>query len=345
MIKAGIVGITGYAGQQLYYILNNHSNVEIKFIAARSNIGICISELYGNYSKIIQQKCIGIDEIDENLEDIDVLFLALPHGTAFEMVEKAYKKGVKVIDLGADYRIDDKDVYENWYNVEHKNPHLIKESVYGLCEINREKIKEAKIIANPGCYTTASILALYPLIKNNIIDEKKVIIDAASGTSGAGRGAKVPNLFCEVNENYKAYGVATHRHTPEIEQELTKAGDSEVLVSFTPHLVPMNRGILATCYGFLKREVTEDEIKNIYEKEYENEEFIRLLEKLPDTKWVSGTNLCDIFFKIDERTGRIVVISAIDNLVKGAAGQAVQNMNIMFGLNETEGIDNLAMLP
>lgn len=345
MIKAGIVGATGYAGQQLFYILNNHKDVEVKFISAHSSVGVCISELYGNYSNIIQQKCIGMDKAIESLDSIDVIFLALPHGTAFELVEKAYKKGVKVIDLGADYRIDDHKVYENWYNVKHENPELIKEAVYGLCEINREKIKGSSIVANPGCYTTAGILAMYPLVKHGIVDEKKVVIDAASGTSGAGRSANVNNLFCEINENYKAYGVTNHRHTPEIEQELTKAGGSEVLISFTPHLVPMNRGILATCYGFLKKDVTHDMIKEIYEKEYGDERFIRLLEKFPETRWVRGTNFCDISFKIDERTGRIVVVSAIDNLVKGAAGQAVQNMNILFGLNESEGIDNLAMAP
>lgn len=345
MIKAGIVGATGYAGQQLYYILNNHNDVEVKYISAHSSVGVCISELYGNYSNIIHEKCIGMEEAIERLDEIDVVFLALPHGTAFELVEKAYNKGVKVIDLGADYRIDDASVYEDWYNVKHKNPELIKESVYGLCEINREKIKDAKIIANPGCYTTASILAMYPLVKHGIVDEKKIVIDAASGTSGAGRSAKMDNLFCEVNENYKAYGVTNHRHTPEIEQELSKAGNSEVLISFTPHLVPMNRGILATCYGFLKKDVTDEMIKEIYEKEYGNEKFIRLLEAMPQTRWTRGTNLCDISFKIDKRTGRIVVISAIDNLVKGAAGQAVQNMNIIFGLNEGEGIDNIAMAP
>lgn len=345
MIKAGIVGATGYAGQQLYYILNNHKNVKVEFISAHSSVDVCISELYGNYRNIIQQKCIDMNEAIERLDDIDVIFLALPHGTAFDLVEIAYKKGVKVIDIGADYRIDDAKVYEDWYNVEHKNPELIKEAVYGLCEIKRDRIKEAKIIANPGCYTTASILAMYPLIKHGLVDEKKVIIDAASGTSGAGRSAKVDNLFCEVNENYKAYGVTNHRHTPEIEQELTKASNEEVLISFTPHLVPMARGILATCYGFLKEEVSEEKVKEIYEEEYGKEPFIRLLDVFPQTKWVRGTNLCDISFKIDKRTGRIVVISAIDNLVKGAAGQAVQNMNIIFGFEETEGIDNLAMAP
>ncbi|MEG0371938.1 MAG: N-acetyl-gamma-glutamyl-phosphate reductase [Clostridium sp.] len=344
MIKVGIVGATGYAGQQLYYILNSHKDVEIVFISAHSNAGEYISELYGNYSNVIQHKCIGMDESIERLNEIDVIFLALPHGSAFELVEKAYNLGVRVIDLGADYRIDDVGTYEEWYNVKHKNPEIIKHSVYGLCEINREKIKNAKIIANPGCYPTASILGLYPLLKNDIIDQKKIIIDAASGTSGAGRSANIPNLFCEVNENFKAYGVGVHRHTPEIEQELSKASEG-ALISFTPHLVPMNRGILATSYGFLKKNVTHEEIKEIYNKEYKNEKFIRILENMPETRWTRGSNFCDISFKIDQRTNRIIVVSAIDNLIKGAAGQAVQNMNIIFGINEDTGINALAMAP
>ncbi|MEG2893454.1 MAG: N-acetyl-gamma-glutamyl-phosphate reductase [Clostridium sp.] len=344
MIKAGIVGATGYAGQQLFHILLNHKEVEISFISANSSAGVYIDNMYGNYSNIIHEKCIGMDEAVKRIDEIDVLFLALPHGTAFDMVEVAYKKGVKVIDLGADYRIDDYKEYEKWYEVKHKNPHLINEAVYGLCEINKEKIKNSSIIANPGCYPTASILALYPLLKNRIIDGDKIIIDAASGTSGAGRSAKVANLFCEVNENYKAYGVATHRHTPEIEQELIKA-DPDSLISFTPHLLPMQRGILATCYGFLKKDVSEEEIEKIYEKEYGDKKFIRLLKSMPETRWTRGTNYCDISFKIDSRTKRIIVVSAIDNLYKGAAGQAVQNMNIMFGFNEAEGIDSIAYAP
>ncbi|MEG2337696.1 MAG: N-acetyl-gamma-glutamyl-phosphate reductase [Clostridium sp.] len=344
MIRVGIVGATGYAGQQLFHILLGHKEVEIKFISANSSAGVYIDDMYGNYSNIIHEKCIGMDEAVSKLNEIDVLFLALPHGTAFDMVEIAYQKGVKVIDLGADYRIDDYKEYEKWYEVNHKNPHLINEAVYGLCEINKEEIKNSKIIANPGCYPTASILALYPLLKHGIIDGDKIIIDAASGTSGAGRSAKVPNLFCEVNENYKAYGVASHRHTPEIEQELKKASE-DALISFTPHLVPMQRGILATCYGFLKNNISEEEIFKIYENEYKDKHFIRLLKSMPETRWTRGTNFCDISFKVDTRTNRIVVVSAIDNLYKGAAGQAVQNMNIMFGFNEEEGINSIACAP
>ena len=223
----------------------------------------------------------------------------------------------------------------------------MEEAVYGLCEINREDVKNARLVANPGCYTTCSILTAYPLAKERIIDMSTLIIDAKSGTSGAGRSAKVANLYCEVNENMKAYGVATHRHTPEIEEQLGYASGENVVLNFTPHLVPMNRGILATEYAKLTKDVTYDEVKAIYDKYYANEKFIRVLEKnvYPETKWVEGSNYVDINFKIDPRTNRIIMMGAIDNLVKGAAGQAVQNMNLMFGLKESEGLELVPMFP
>ena len=234
-----------------------------------------------------------------------------------------------------------------WYKLEHKSPQYIKEAVYGLCEINREDVKHARLVANPGCYTTCSILTCYPLVKEGLIDPNSLIIDAKSGTSGAGRGAKVDNLFCEVNENMKAYGVATHRHTPEIEEQLGYACGQEIRVNFTPHLVPMNRGILATAYASLKKEVTYEEVKAVYDKYYQQEKFVRVLEKdvCPQTKWVEGSNYVDVNFKIDPRTNRIIMLGAIDNLVKGAAGQAVQNMNLMFGLKESEGLELVPMFP
>ena len=223
----------------------------------------------------------------------------------------------------------------------------IDEAVYGLCEINRDKVKNARLIANPGCFPTCSILSIYPLLKENLIDKDSIIIDAKSGTSGAGRGAKVNNLFCEVNENIKAYGVATHRHTPEIEEQLGYAAGGEVMINFTPHLVPMNRGILVTAYAKLNKNVSYDEVKAVYDKYYDKEKFVRVLDKdvNPETRWVEGSNYCDVNFKIDERTNRIIMMGAIDNLIKGAAGQAVQNMNIMFGEDEWEGIDQIPMFP
>ena len=266
---------------------------------------------------------------------------------ASSLVNEEILNKVKIIDLSADFRIKDVNVYEKWYKIEHKSPQFIDEAVYGLCEINREKTKGARLVANPGCYTTCSILSIYPMVKEGLIDPKSIIIDAKSGTSGAGRGAKVPNLFCEVNENIKAYGVATHRHTPEIEEQLGYAAGEEVLINFTPHLVPMQRGILVTAYANLKKEVTYEEIKAVYDKYYKDEYFIRVLNKdeTPETRWVEGSNFVDVNFKIDERTGRIIMMGALDNLVKGAAGQAVQNMNIIFGLPENEGLQQVPMFP
>lgn len=239
------------------------------------------------------------------------------------------------------------ETYEKWYGIEHKSPQFIEEAVYGLCEINREEVKHARLVANPGCYPTCSTLSVYPLAKEGLIDMSTVIIDAKSGTSGAGRGAKVDNLYCEVNENIKAYGVAVHRHTPEIEEQLGYAAGENILLNFTPHLVPMNRGILVTAYAALKKTVTYEEVKAIYDKHYQKEKFVRVLEKdvCPQTKWVEGSNYVDVNFKIDERTNRIIMMGAMDNLVKGAAGQAVQNMNLMFGLPETTGLELVPMFP
>ena len=231
--------------------------------------------------------------------------------------------------------------------MEHKTPQFIEEAVYGLCEINREAIKKARLVANPGCYPTCSFLSIYPLLKEGVIDSNSIIIDAKSGTSGAGRGAKVNNLYCEVNENIKAYGVAGHRHTPEIEEQLMLQAGREIRINFTPHLVPMNRGILVTAYANLNKEISYDEIKGIYDRYYKEETFVRVLDKdvTPETRWVKGSNYVDVNFKIDSRTKRIIMMGAMDNLVKGAAGQAIQNMNLMFGLNETEGLMQIPMFP
>ena len=253
----------------------------------------------------------------------------------------------KIVDLSADFRLKDVKVYEQWYKITHASPQYLPEAVYGLCEINREDVKKARLVANPGCYTTCSILTAWPLVKEGLIDANTLIVDAKSGTSGAGRGAKTDNLFCEVNESIKAYGVATHRHTPEIEEQLSYAAGSPVTVSFTPHLVPMNRGILVTAYASLTRDVTWEEVRAAYEKYYGKEYFIRLLDKgvCPQTRWVEGSNFVDIGFQLDPRTKRVVMMGALDNLVKGAAGQAVQNMNLMFGLDETEGLRLVPVFP
>lgn len=345
-IKAGIIGATGYAGGELVRILSRHPEVEIVWYGSRSYIDQNYADVYRNMFEIVDAKCLD-DNMDELAKRADVIFTATPQGFCASMMSEEILSQTKIVDLSADFRIKDVKTYEKWYGIEHKSPKFIEEAVYGLCEVNREQIKGARLIANPGCYTTCSILTAYPLAKEGMIDMSTLIVDAKSGTSGAGRGAKVPNLYCEVNENIKAYGVASHRHTPEIEEQLGYAAGEEVLINFTPHLVPMNRGILATEYAKLTKKVTPEEVKAVYDKYYAKETFVRVMGDgvCPETKWVEGSNYVDIGFKIDERTGRIIMMGAIDNLVKGAAGQAVQNMNLLFGLDETMGLDLVPMFP
>lgn len=351
MIKVGIIGATGYAGGELVRILLNHKEVKIVWYGSRSYIDKKYAEVYRNMFQLVEDTCLD-DNIAELAKQVDIIFTATPQGYLASLLTEEILSQVKIVDLSADYRIKDVAVYEKWYGIEHKSPQFIEEAVYGLCEINRDKItKENRLVANPGCYTTCSILTLYPLVKEGLIDTDSIIIDAKSGTSGAGRGAKVQNLFCEVNENMKAYGVAGHRHTPEIEEQLGYAGNCEITLNFTPHLVPMNRGILVTAYaGLLKKDgvlPSYEEVKAAYDKYYEKEQFVRVLEKgvCPETKWVEGSNFVDVNFVIDERTGRIIAMGALDNLVKGAAGQAVQNMNLLFGLPEDEGLKLVPMFP
>ena len=346
MIKVGIIGATGYAGGELVRILMGHKEAEIVWYGSRSYIDQKYADVYRNMFQIVDAKCMD-DNIEALADQVDVIFTATPQGFLASVINENILGKTKIVDLSADFRIKDVKVYEKWYGIEHKSPQFIEEAVYGLCEVNRDKVKGARMIANPGCYTTCSILTAYPLAKEGIIDMRTLIVDAKSGTSGAGRGAKVPNLFCEVNENMKAYGVASHRHTPEIEEQLGYASGENVTISFTPHLVPMNRGILATEYATLKKDVTGEEVKAIYDKYYADEKFVRVLDEgvCPETKWVEGSNYVDIGFKLDPRTNRIVMMGAIDNLVKGAAGQAVQNMNLLFGLPESEGLELVPMFP
>ena len=351
MVKVGIIGATGYAGNELVRLLMGHKDVEIMWYGSRSYIDKKYAEVYQNMFEIVEDTCLD-DNMEELASKVDVIFTATPQGFLAGVLTEEILSKVKIIDLSADFRIKDVKTYEKWYKIEHRSPQFIEEAVYGLCELNRDKIKGARLIANPGCYTTCSILTAYPLVKEGLIDPDTLIIDAKSGTSGAGRGAKLPNLFCEVNENMKAYGVTNHRHTPEIEEQLGYAAGKEIVVNFTPHLVPMNRGILATEYAALNKKAdgtlpTYGEVKAIYDKYYKNEKFVRVLEKdiCPETKWVEGSNYVDVNFKIDERTGRIVMMGALDNLVKGAAGQAVQNMNLLFGFDEAEGLNLVPMFP
>ena len=346
MIKAGIIGSTGYAGQEIVRLLMGHKDAEIVWYGSRSYIDKKYYEVFGNMFQIVDANCMD-DNMEELAQKADVIFTATPQGLCASLVNESILEKTKIIDLSADFRIKDVNIYEKWYGIEHKSPQFIDEAVYGLCEINREKIKGARLIANPGCYTTCSILSFYPLMKEGLIDPKSVIIDAKSGTSGAGRGAKVNNLFCEVNENIKAYGVLTHRHTPEIEEQLGYAAGEDVTIIFTPHLVPMNRGILVTGYANLTKDVSYDEVRAAYDKYYAKERFVRVLDKdvCPETRWVEGSNYVDVNFKLDPRTNRVVVMGALDNIVKGAAGQAIQNMNLAFGLPETEGLELAPMFP
>lgn len=345
-MKAGIIGATGYAGGELVRLLMGHPEAEIVWYGSRSYIDKKYYQVFQNMFQIVEDTCLD-DNMEELAKQVDVIFTATPQGFCASMVNEEILSKTKIIDLSADFRIKDVKTYEAWYKLEHKSPQFIGEAVYGLCEINREAVKKARLVANPGCYPTCSTLSLYPLVKEGLIDANTIIIDAKSGTSGAGRGAKIDNLYCEVNENMKAYGVATHRHTPEIEEQLGYAAGEKVTINFTPHLAPMNRGILVTAYASLKKEVTYEEVKAAYDKYYDKEKFVRVLDKdvCPQTKWVEGSNFVDVNFRIDPRTKRIIVMGAMDNLVKGAAGQAVQNMNLMFGFEETLGLCQVPMFP
>lgn len=366
MIRVGIVGATGYAGAEIAGILLSHPEAQVVFYGSKSYAGQRFSDIFGNFRGLIEEKYDICREPDLSVmaEECDVIFTATPQGYLSGVLTEEILSKVKIIDLSADYRLKDIEVYKQWYKGIERNDDLglLAEAVYGLCEVNREDIKTARLIANPGCFTTCSILTAYPLVAEGLIDPDTLIIDAKSGTSGAGRGAKLPNLFCEVNESVKPYGVTTHRHTPEIEEQLgyanEKAGGdgSPILINFTPHLIAMQRGILATEYASLQevtlptgKTVLPDDamIQETYEKYYSDEKFIRLLGAgvWPETRWVEGSNFTDIGFKVDPRTHRVVMAGALDNLVKGAAGQAVQNMNLLAALPETMGLMKAPIFP
>lgn len=338
MIKAAVLGATGYAGIELVRLLTTHPEVQIQVLGSKSFAGQKISDVYQNLRHILELECTELDL--DAVAKCDVAFTALPHGASKSVIPSLLDRGLKVIDLSGDYRYDDPAVYEAWYGEPHSSPELLAESVYGLCELHREQIKTARLIGNPGCYTTCSILGAAPLLAHKLADTNNIIVDAKSGVTGAGRGLGLAYHFCECTENTKAYKIATHRHTSEIEQELSHIAGEPLMLSFTPHLIPQKRGILATIYMNLTKPCTTEEVTALYKDYYKDEFFIRVKDagELPETKHVAGSNFVDIGVCVDRRLSRAVIVSAIDNIVKGAAGQAIQNMNLLFGLDEKTGL-------
>ncbi len=345
MLKVGIYGASGYTGQELLRILIGHPETDIMAITSRKFKNIAVSEAYPAFAGMTDLKFV--DSSPENLaSSCEVVFLALPHGETMKVAPEFVAAGVKVIDLSADFRLRDMSVYEEWYS-RHTAPDLVEKAVYGLPELYRDDLKGALFVANPGCYPTGIILGLAPLLKDGCINTSSIIADSKSGASGAGRDLQLGSLFCEVNEGFKAYKIGSHRHTPEIEQELGRIANTAIKISFTPHLVPANRGILSTIYADLKNDISDTEIFDIYEKFYGDEKFVRICKpgSFPNISSVRGSNNCDIGITVDGRTGRVIIVSAIDNLVKGAAGQAVQNMNLMCGLPEDTGLNHISLFP
>lgn len=344
MVKVSIIGSTGYVGLELVRLLSRHPEVELVYLSSQSYEGQDIADLYPSLKGTLSHKLVAMD-VEKFAADSDVVFTSLPHGASGTVIPALYEAGVKVIDMSGDFRYDDVAVYEKWYATKHERPDLLKVSVYGLPERHRKAIRTARLLGNPGCYTTCSILSAAPLLDAGLVEHRNIIIDAKSGVTGAGAKATQNTHFCEADESMKAYNVAKHRHTSEIEQELSKAAGEEIMVSFTPHLLPIKRGIFATIYMNLLPGVTAQDIRTAYEKAYADEPFVTLMPEgtLPEIKHVTGSNRCAIGFVVDERLQRVVVCAVIDNLVKGAAGQAIQNMNLMFGLEETMGLPMAGM--
>lgn len=350
MKKVAVIGATGYTGQELIRILVQHPNVQIHSAVSSSKSGKAFSSVYPSLSKMADFTC-SADDIEKVSTEVDLIFLALPHGLAAKMVTQEILDKCFVVDLGADFRLKNAADYDEWYEFTHPNPQLLESAAYGLPELKRQLIRRAKLIANPGCYATCSILSLEPLLKSGVIDETTVIVDAKSGVSGAGRSLSLGVHFDECNESIKAYKLGSHRHTPEIEQALSTGSEKSLKISFTPHLVPMNRGILCTVYASLRKKMTAEELFDLYSKFYEGEQFIRIFDpksseyQYPETRFVKGSNYCDIGVSVDKRTNRAIIVGALDNLVKGAAGQAVQNMNILFDWEESTGLTQAPIFP
>jgi N-acetyl-gamma-glutamyl-phosphate reductase len=343
--RVGIIGATGYTGVELLRLLLHHPEAEVTALTSRKYAGVSIDQVFPSLMKRLPLKCeeLNVDQISKRA---DFIFTAVPHKTAMEVVPLFHRQGKRIVDLSADFRFRNAAIYEKWYQ-KHTSADLLPQSVYGLPELHREKIREAKIVGNPGCYPTGALIGLIPLVKKGLISPENVVIDSKSGVSGAGREVVLESLFCEVNEGVKAYKVFAHRHTPEIDQELSQLVQKEINVTFVPHLVPMDRGILSTLYVNLLRKMKTEELLDAIQDFYRGEPFIRVHSKgkLPNTKDVRGSNLCDMGGVVNESEGRAVIVTAIDNLVKGASGEAVQNMNIMLGYPETTGLDGLPLFP
>ncbi|WP_320170742.1 N-acetyl-gamma-glutamyl-phosphate reductase [Maridesulfovibrio sp.] len=347
-IPVGLVGVTGYTGMELARILSNHPSMKLVRVTSRAEAGKTLADiypfLYGMELGALEITAPDVDDLEKNCR---LVFLAVPHKTAMNIGGELYDRGVKVVDLSADFRIRDRETYEEWYKVDHTREDLLTKAVYGLPEFYRDKVREASLVANPGCYPTSAIVGLTPALAEGLIETDDIVIDSKSGASGAGRGAKVGSLFCEVADSFRAYGLTTHRHTPEIEQELSVAAGKDLTVSFNTHLLPIDRGILSTIYTKMKNGVTAEDVRSTYEKAYAAEQMIRVLPEgvLPETRWVRGTMFCDVGLVPDPRTGRLIILAAIDNLCRGASGQAVANANLMLGLDETEGLRMAPMMP
>ncbi|SFS54434.1 N-acetyl-gamma-glutamyl-phosphate reductase [Lutibacter maritimus] len=341
--KIGIIGATGYTGSELVRILTNHPDIEITMITSETRKGELFSDVHPFLQGIANQKLVSINDIDKY--ELDLVFLALPHGVSMDFVKRFKDSSFKIIDLSGDFRLNSKEVYEKWYKLSHIFPEGIEKAVFGCPELYFDKIKDANLIANPGCFPTTAILGLAPLLKANLIEENQIIVDSKTGVTGAGIKAKNVNLYSNVNDNFKAYGLKYHRHTVEIQGILDDVSGKETLIQFTPHLLPVDRGILTTIYIRPKEKMNEIKLKELYKTFYAKAPFVRLRKQEPAIKDVRGTNYCDLFVTYDKRTNMVIVISVIDNLIKGAAGQAVQNMNIMFGLDETTGLNLIPLNP
>ncbi len=347
-IRVGLVGITGYTGMELARLLCGHPSMRLVMGCSRSESGRLLGDFYPFLRHLPgSDVVITVYNAREIARQCDVVFLAVPHGKAMVMAGELTDLGLKVVDLSADFRIHDAEVYEKWYKVTHTRKDLLPRAVFGLPELYEEQIQQAQLVANPGCYPTSAILGLAPALSAGFVSGQDIVIDSKSGTSGAGRKAQVTSLFCEVHDSFKAYGLAKHRHTPEIEQELSLLAGTPLTVSFNPHLVPMGRGILSTIYTKLAASVTLDEIWQAYTDYYKDKPFVRVLPKgeLPETRNVRGSLFCDIGLVTDERTGRLIIVSAIDNICRGASGQALSNANLMFGLPQSAGLSQAPILP